>query len=432
MRLYLFFSILSFFSVTLFSQVNSGKTNCSPDTVYYTAVKSKLLINKNRKDSLNHWGKNKLKADLTNPVSVAQIYLNNDSVKVHGANIRMGAYNFSGGIYTSVKDPVKVTVYLFGIDDNTFLPNKKIDSVEINVLNDNLYTAVFPVQRLVKTNFAIGLKNTTFTSPISTSRIKVFANNATDTSFGEGLGCVQTPFNNKYGVWQLVSEYFDGVIPSSNTPYGYEIGAESDSLINWDWMIHPIISYSVKASSFTSKVNPQNLDEVELSRSSKLTIGKNHLLTWSGFKYRYFKEKDSSYYWLSNNKVTMDSVFKFTMQQSFKGVQLKAKVLGYTSNCEDVKSYFGGVLSTQTDYSNISIFPNPVLSHLTVNIENVLSDISAIKICDFTGKVLVYKDLNIDDKRLVHEFDVDSFNPGIYFVIIENNSASFSFKLMKI
>ena len=128
----------------------------------------------------------------------------------------------------------------------------------------------------------------------------------------------------------------------------------------------------------------------------------------------------------------MDSVFKFTMQQSFKGVQLKAQVLGYTSNCADVKSYFGGVLSTKSDYSNISIFPNPVLSHLTVNIENVLSDISAIKICDFTGKVLVYKDLNIEDKRMVHEFDVDSFNPGIYFVIIENNSASFSYKLMKI
>jgi hypothetical protein len=46
--------------------------------------------------------------------------------------------------------------------------------------------------------------------------------------------------------------------------------------------------------------------------------------------------------------------------------------------------------------------------------------------------VLVYKDLNIEDKRMVHEFDVDSFNPGIYFVIIENNSASFSYKLMKI
>ncbi len=431
MRFLILFSVVFFSWVNSYSQVTSAKKNCDPDTVYYTAVKSRLLINKNHKDSLNHWGKNKLKADKTNSVSVAQAYINYDSIKVHGAVIHMGAYNSLSGNYTPVDSPVKVTVYLYNVNQDTYQPTTKIDSVEIEVLHDSMYTAIFPSFRTITDDFAIGLKNTTYTTPISTSRIKVFANNAMDTTYGENMGFVQAPLNSKNGIWQANSDYFDGFKASSTTPYGYETGLPSDSLINWDWMIHPIISYTVKASLLPSSSNPGNQDNVEISRMSKLRIGKNHMLSWSGFKFKFLKEKDSSFYWVSDNTIKLDSVYKFTMLSTFKGVELKAHIQGYSSNCADSYSIFLAGISELNDLSNINVFPNPASNSLTVNIDKVISGVSMIKIVDISGKTLIEKSISRLDSSSEHVFDIERLVSGMYFVKIENENAMHSMKFIK-
>lgn len=78
--------------------------------------------------------------------------------------------------------------------------------------------------------------------------------------------------------------------------------------------------------------------------------------------------------------------------------------------------------------SNINIYPNPVLDILSISGKDIKNIIS-IKLFDSTGKRLF-----IDNKKKINqiEYNLKDLDDGIYFLQLQSESSSTSYKLMKI
>lgn len=80
--------------------------------------------------------------------------------------------------------------------------------------------------------------------------------------------------------------------------------------------------------------------------------------------------------------------------------------------------------SASNNNSDIQIYPVPTKDHLTIDFSNWEDDNmeAVLKIVDVHGRVLVMKEISIEQNRLIRINEVSDFPAGAYFVLIGNAS----------
>lgn len=322
-KIKLLISIIVFFCIH-----GIGYSQLCTDTVKYVSYKSSKLINIGKKDSVCYMGK------LFYGDGVSQSFINNDAIKLNGASIRMAAYRFEKAKYSLSSESMSVKVYLQEVDPTTLIPVKKIDSTEIMIKEDKFYTVNFSKLPTISSNFSITIQNNTKAPSLNLKyALRVYANNASTLKggYGEGLGSVIIAKDviptrpNK--------EYFSNLLPSSANGAGFITGGDGD-LIDWDYYVYPIISYSISPQITSTNLVPENNSSVEVTRMNKLSIGSNQMLSFSGFSKKFFGTKDSTYIWSIKGKKSIDSVYKFTYYTGDDLGTFTVNVKGFTSNCK--------------------------------------------------------------------------------------------------
>ncbi len=398
--------------------VTIGNAQICTDTIKYVNYKSKLVLNAGKNDSVNYLGKLKLKE------GVSQSFINKDQIDVNGAVVRMSAQNFSLNKYTPATAPMKVKVYLQTADEFDFHPLKRIDSAEVMVLKDTFYTVQFSKTTKLYGHFSISVVN----AQSDAVRPRIYATNTTvlNGGFGEAMGFVTTG-----GKTQRNIDYFENSLPSATTGYGFTSGGEGE-LIDWDFLIYPIISYDITPSITSTNPTPDNNGEVELTRMNSLTIGSNHMLSLSGFNKKYFGGKDSTYVWKVKGKISLDSVYKFTYFTGDDLGSFTVKVKGYTSNCSSVYLVKTLNLTAANSISALNVYPNPLKETLTVTF--AASSISGkinVRLIDFSGKLIQSEELDGNARTFETQMNVADLYPGMYLLEIENAGNRVVRKLIK-
>ena len=398
--------------------VTFGNAQTCTDTVKYVNYKSKLVLNAGKNDSVNYLGKLKLKE------GVAQSFTNKDQIEVNGAVVRMSAQNFSLNKYTPATAAMKVKVYLQTADEFDFHPLKRIDSAEVMVLKDTFYTVQFSKTTKIDGHFSISVVN----AQSDAVRPRIYATNTTvlNGGYGEAMGFVTTA-----GKTQRNIDYFENSVPSATTGYGFTSGGEGE-LIDWDYMIYPIISYDITPSITSTNPTPDNNGEVELTRMNSLTVGSNHMLSLSGFNKKYFGGKDSTYVWKVKGKVSLDSVYKFTYFTGDDLGSFTVKVKGYTSNCSSVYLVKTLNLTAANSISALSVYPNPLNETLTVSFAAAaISGKINVRLIDFSGKLIQSEELDGNARTFETQMNVADLYPGMYLLEIENAGNRVVRKLIK-
>ena len=398
--------------------VTIGNAQICTDTIKYVNYKSKLVLNAGKNDSVNYLGKLKLKE------GVSQSFINKDQIDVNGAVVRMSAQNFSLNKYTPATAPMKVKVYLQTADEFDFHPLKRIDSAEVMVLKDTFYTVQFSKTTKIDGHFSIAVVN----AQSDAVRPRIYATNTTVLTggYGEAMGFVTTA-----GKTQRNIDYFENSLPSATTGYGFTSGGEGE-LIDWDYLIYPIISYDITPSITSTNPTPDNNGEVELTRMNSLTIGSNHMLSLSGFNKKYFGGKDSTYVWKVKGKISLDSVYKFTYFTGDDLGSFTVKVKGYTSNCSSVYLVKTLNLTAANSISALNVYPNPLKETLTVTFAatSITGKIN-VRLIDFSGKLIQSEELDGNARTFETQMNVADLYPGMYLLEIENAGNRVVRKLIK-
>ena len=398
--------------------VTFGNAQTCTDTIKYVNHKSKLVLNAGKNDSVNYLGKLKLKE------GVSQSFINKDQIDVNGAVVRMSAQNFSLNKYTPATAPMKVKVYLQTADEFDFHPLKRIDSAEVMVLKDTFYTVQFSKTTKIDGHFSISVVN----AQSDAVRPRIYATNTTVLTggYGEAMGFVTTA-----GKTQRNIDYFENSLPSATTGYGFTSGGEGE-LIDWDYLIYPIISYDITPSITSTNPTPDNNGEVELTRMNSLTIGSNHMLSLSGFNKKYFGGKDSTYVWKVKGKISLDSVYKFTYFTGDDLGSFTVKVKGYTSNCSSVYLVKTLNLTAGNSISALNVYPNPLKETLTVTFAaTAISGKINVRLIDFSGKLIQSEELDGNARTFETQMNVADLYPGMYLLEIENAGNRVVRKLIK-
>jgi len=319
---------------------------------------------------------------------------------------------------------MKVKVYLQTADEFDFHPLKRIDSAEVMVLKDTFYTVQFSKTTKIDGHFSISVVN----AQSDAVRPRIYATNTTvlNGGYGEAMGFVTTA-----GKTQRNIDYFENSVPSATTGYGFTSGGEGE-LIDWDYMIYPIISYDITPSITSTNPTPDNNGEVELTRMNSLTIGSNHMLSLSGFNKKYFGGKDSTYVWKVKGKVSLDSVYKFTYFTGDDLGSFTVKVKGYTSNCSSVYLVKTLNLTAANSISALSVYPNPLKETLTVSFAaTAISGKINVRLIDFSGKLIQSEELDGNARTFETQMNVADLYPGMYLLEIENAGNRVVRKLIK-
>ena len=407
--------------------VTIGNAQICTDTIKYVNYKSKLVLNAGKSDSVNYLGKLKLKE------GVSQSFINKDQIDVKGAVVRMSAQNFSLNKYTPATSPMKVKVYLQTADEFDFHPLERIDSAEVMVLKDTFYTVQFSKTTKIDGHFSISVVN----AQSDAVRPRIYATNSTvlNGGYGEAMGFVitqeKTITNKIVEKIKPNSYYFENSVPSATTGSGITTGGTGE-LIDWDYLIYPIISYDITPSITSTNPTPDNNGEVELTRMNSLTIGSNHMLSLSGFNNKYFGGKDSTYVWKVKGKVSLDSVYKFTYFTGDDLGSFTVKVKGFTSNCSSVYLVKTLNLVAANSISALNVYPNPLKETLTVTFaaSSITGKIN-VRLIDFSGKLIQSEELDGNARTFETQMNVADLYPGMYLLEIENVGNRVVRKLIK-
>ena len=304
-----------------------GHSQLCTDTVKYVTYKSSKLINVGKKDSVCFMGK------IFYGDGVSQSFVNNDLIKLNGVSIRMAAYKFEKAKYALSTESISVKVYLQEVDPTTLMPLKKIDSTEVLIKEDKFYIVKFSKSPTISSNFSISVQNNTKAPSLNLKyALRVYSNNASSLKggYGEALGFVTAANKTSSN-----RDYFESLLPSTTNGAGFITGGkEGEQLIDWDYYVYPIISYSISPQITSTNLTPENNSRVEVTRMNKLSIGSNYMLSYSGFSKKFFGTKDSTYVWSIKGKKSIDSVYNFNYYTGDDLGTFTVNVKGFTSNCK--------------------------------------------------------------------------------------------------
>jgi hypothetical protein len=278
-------------------------TNCGPDTLLYPYLKELTFSAPN--DSFF------IDAMVNNVRTASQAYTLNTSLNVIGVQ-------FWGAKYTtgSAFKTLQARVYLYLVDtDNK--PIATLDSATVTINNNyDFYEAVFAKPRLVSSNFAVGVKSAV------NDTLAVMTNNAGapghTPNYGEGLAWRR--FGS--GAWNSAASFF-----------GQDM----------DYMIFPIVTYSVSSAFTTSSNSVCSGKAITFTNTSpSLNLISNRMVNLYAYDaYWSFAKADSSIKWNFGDSVQWKTMISGTHTYPAAGnynAKLVSNVLGYYTSCADTAS----------------------------------------------------------------------------------------------
>jgi len=84
------------------------------------------------------------------------------------------------------------------------------------------------------------------------------------------------------------------------------------------------------------------------------------------------------------------------------------------------------------NFHDVKVYPNPLNKLLNVSYNLPISDKVLLEICDYTGKLLIRKDLGTVNKgNHIHQLNTTKLSSGIYILTIKGKRSSISKKIIK-
>ena len=135
----------------------------------------------------------------------------------------------------------------------------------------------------------------------------------------------------------------------------------------------------------------------------------------------YIYEKDGS-----NQSFTLSSISKLTFSedQIFVNRNTGNPVSFSIANVDYMKFKSSSISISEIQAENLSVYPNPVTSNLTVKNETVIDE---LRIFDIQGKL----HLQLSPKEEIVNIDMSNFPTGIYFLQIINKNQVHTSKIIK-
>ncbi len=100
-----------------------------------------------------------------------------------------------------------------------------------------------------------------------------------------------------------------------------------------------------------------------------------------------------------------------------------------TSNCYTI---LGTGISIVDHTENISIYPNPTNALLYIHMDGIATSKVNITLTNPLGQIVIQRDLNTHNQAVETEFDLKNLPGGIYFLSVNSNKTSQTFKVQKL
>jgi hypothetical protein len=311
---------------------------------------------------------------------------------------------FWGNVYdrTNPSQTMVVKAYLYTVNAS-HQPMAKIDSATVTVTTaEALYTANFSSPITMSSNFAVVIQNTT-----STDTLGVMTNNATTSTYGEGLAWRKTGL----GAW---------------TTSTVHMGQDAEPIIA------PIVEYSISADHTVSPGTTINQGTALTftNTSSPTAMISNRMFNFNTFasiwgvgiadsSYVYDMGDGSSPTWSGNANYT------YPNPGTYAAIQLC--MTGFFKQCADSKTTIITVNST-TDVAeavseSLRLYPSPTNGLFTV--ETPFAEKQNLEIFNTLGERVL--SMQITAKQ---QIDLSGTEPGIYTVVISNESKKISSQIV--
>jgi hypothetical protein len=257
--------------------------------------------------------------------TASQAYHIQDQIQIHGVQFWGGAYSTSTAPQT-----LQVRAYLYSVDAAN-MPIAKLDSADVTVTNAyNFYEAIFPTPHTYGSNFAVAVRS------IPNDTLAVMTNNADNLQsfpdYGESLAWRR--FGS--GTWNSTLSFF-----------GQDV----------EYMIFPIVSYSISAGFTTNSPNFCTSQEVEFENTSSAILS-NRMFNLTAFDdYWMANTADSSYTWSydGTEESSVDGSYSFAAAGDHV-VSLTAEMMGYYTSCSE--TYTDTIEVTATPMVTTSLVGN--------------------------------------------------------------------------
>jgi hypothetical protein len=291
-------------------------TACGVDTILYPYLKELTLAAPN--DSFF------VDAMVGSVRTAAQAYHIAEPISIHGVQFWGGAYSTSAAPQT-----LTVRAYLYSVLANN-QPDSILDSVDIVVTQDyGFYEGAFATPHVWGENFAVAVRS------LPNDTLAVITNNA---------GNVWSPDYSESLAWR---RFGSGAWNSAQSFFGQDL----------EYMIFPIVSYSISASFATDGPTECTGTEAGFTNTSSSILSNRMLNLYAFDEYWGFAAADSTFTWDysdgSPEENAMEGAHTFTNDSTYD-VALTAELVGYYTSCMDTYTSSVEVLATPVAALNVS------------------------------------------------------------------------------
>jgi len=242
---------------------------------------------------------------------------------------------------------------------------------------------------------------------------------------GSLTGCVPRTINFK-NTSQFTSKF----------KWNFGDGSEEDTTINPTHTFTKVGSYTVKLFIYDSlNIAVDSTTQNYVISSSPKAEGIINRLSADSF---YFENKSTNFdyiFWkFGTSSNGNDQPFTFSFKTPGK---IPVNLIAYKSNCTDTfKSeieIWNTSIKTIQSINNVSIYPNPFNSQLSISFESLNNENTTFELYDLIGKQIIIE--NFETKKEFNQYNFNNLNnltqQGIYILKISSNNESLVYKLIK-
>jgi hypothetical protein len=330
---------------------------------------------------------------------------------------------------TSTSASITVRVLLYNANASGVIQMPAIDSITGVVTGTtNMWVrGNFAIPKVVSGNYAIAYRKV---GPLATDTIMGWANNATTTTFGEGLGRIRAN-----GSWAATTGALGGATGDREfivAPYvTYSITADHNSTTNVTCNTTPVNYGNTSTPLGAHRMYNLNAFMKKWGTTTNptwATVIADSVYTWN------FGDGSSPVYTVSPTKLYLAANTPTTYVSSDALVLKHKSMANYSANgvnSSDIKTWTITVNTcnvglTENNIANqFAVYPNPASDKVTVMLNNSNSN-TMIQVLNALGQVVLTKS-NVSEKN---ELNTESLAKGVYFVKVSNGKESSTSKLI--